>query len=44
MSHILTVVNAVDVPDSVVGQVMAILAPYDPDCYTRECDETGRCV
>jgi hypothetical protein len=41
-AHVLTVVNAVDVPDAIVAQVMALLAPYDPDTYTRSCDADGR--
>lgn len=39
--HLLTVVNAVDVPDSIASEVMRLLAPYSPDIYLRECDETG---
>jgi len=38
---VLSVFNAVDVPEEVAAQVMALLAPYDPDAYTRPCDENG---
>jgi hypothetical protein len=40
--HTLTVVNAVDVPDDILGQVMRLLSAYDPDVYTRPCDESGK--
>lgn len=43
-NHTLTVFNAVDVPDAVASQVMALLYAYNPDIYTRECDETGRAL
>lgn len=39
--HTLTVYNAVDVPEDVTRQVMALLAPYQPDIYSRDCDEHG---
>ena len=42
--HVLTVFNAVDLPDDVANKVMSLLAGYDPDCYTRACDETGRAL
>ena len=42
--HLLTVVNAVDVPDDVASAVMALLASYSPDIYVRECDENGRAL
>ena len=40
--HILSVFNAVDIPASVADEVWALLAPYDPDAYTRDCDASGR--
>lgn len=40
--HTLTVWNAVDVPEAVQDQVMALLAPFDPDTYSRACDASGR--
>ena len=40
-SHVLTVINAVDVPDDVVSEIMRLLSAYDPDVYTRECDAAG---
>jgi hypothetical protein len=42
LAHTLTVFNAVDLPEAVAAQVMALLAPYDPDIYTRGCDRNGR--
>jgi hypothetical protein len=39
--HILTVFNAVDVPDTVAREVMTLLATYDPDIYTRTCNRFG---
>ena len=42
MSHELAVFNAVDVPLDVAKEVMRLLAPYDPDAYTRACDGSGR--
>lgn len=44
MSHLLTVFNAVDLPDDVAGQVMALLSPYSPDIYVRDCDAEGRAL
>jgi len=41
-THALTVFNAVDLPDDVASAVMALLAPYSPDIYVRECDADGR--
>ena len=41
-THTLTVFNAVDVPESVSAQVYALLAPFDPDTYTRACDASGK--
>lgn len=38
---VLTVVSGVNVPDSVTNKVLALLAPYDPDIYTRACDSKG---
>jgi hypothetical protein len=43
LDHTLTVWNAVDVPESVTMQVMALIDSYSPDIYHRDCDETGRC-
>jgi hypothetical protein len=43
-THTLTVFNAVDVPDVVAFQVMALLAPYDPDIYVRDADEKGNAL
>ena len=42
--HTLTVFNAVDLPDDVAWRVMDLLAAYNPDCYTRACDETGHAL
>jgi hypothetical protein len=28
----------------VAWQVMDLLSAYDPDCYTRPCDATGRAL
>jgi len=42
--HTLTVFNAVDVPDDVAFRIMALLAPYDADIYTRSCDASGRAL
>ena len=42
--HVLTVLNAIDVPDAVARQAMALLAPYSPDIYTRACDAEGRAL
>lgn len=40
-SHVLTVFNAIDVPPAVQLEVMALLAPYSPDTYQRDCDLEG---
>jgi len=40
--HTLTVFNAVDVPEDVANKVFALLAKYDVDVYTRNCDENGQ--
>jgi len=40
--HTLNVFNALDVPEGVCDEVMRLLAPYDPDAYTRDCDPAGR--
>ena len=42
--HTLTVFNAVDLPNDVAFAVMSLLAPYDPDCYVRDCDEKGHAL
>lgn len=42
--HELWVINAVDVPEDVRRQVSALLAPYDPDSYTRDCDASGKAI
>jgi hypothetical protein len=42
--HTLNVVNAVDVPESVLSAVLALLAPFSPDVYSRPCDATGRAL
>lgn len=42
-NHTLTVFNAVDVPEPVARQIMALLSEYNPDIYTRPCDENGVC-
>ena len=42
--HVLTVFNAVDVPDEVAFAVMGLLAAYDADIYTRPCDAQGRAL
>ena len=39
--HVLTVFNAVDVPDSVQRAVLEMLAQHKPDIYERECDAAG---
>ena len=39
--HLLTVFNAIDVPEDVARRVMDLLDPYDPDVYVRQCDEHG---
>jgi len=44
MDHTLTVFNAVDIPEDVAMAVMRLLDPFDPDCYTRACDATGKAV
>lgn len=44
MTHLLTVFNAVDLPDAVASQVMDLLATYNPDVYVRECDASGRAL
>ena len=41
LEHTLVVFNAVDVPDDIQWQVMALLRPYDPDTYTRAADASG---
>ena len=41
MDHTLVVFNAVDVPEAIQSQVLNLLAPYDPDVYTRACDARG---
>ena len=43
-AHLLTVFNAVDVPEDVQSAVMALLSPFSPDIYSRECDETGHAL
>lgn len=43
-THLLTVVNAVNVPDEVASEVMRLLYPYNADIYVRECDENGRAL
>lgn len=42
--HTLVVFNAVDVPHHVQAAVMDLLAPYDPDIYTRAADASGRAL
>lgn len=43
-THTLTVFHAVDLPEDVANAVFCLLAPYNPDVYTRDCDETGRAL
>jgi hypothetical protein len=43
-AYVLSVFNAVDVPEEVASHVMRLLAPYDPDTYTRNCDASGRAL
>jgi len=42
--NVLTVFSAVNVPESVALQVWQLLSAYDPDTYTRPCDEKGRAL
>lgn len=39
--HVLTVFNAADVPEATQRAVMVLLAPYEPDIYSRDLDAKG---
>lgn len=43
-THELVVFNAVDVPADVQDAVMRLLAPFDPDTYTRAADANGQAL